>query len=337
MKPVCITGATGFVGSHIVDAFLAAGIPVRAAVRSPDDYDKTEPLRLMAGHHGTELSFYAADLSLEGTFDEAMEGCGGLIHVAAVARLAAPEPQRQIVDPSIEGARNVLSSASKAGIKKVVLTSSIAAVGDYRAAQKRPLTESDWNDAATIATNPYGFAKTQAERLAWEVSKEAPWDLVVINPGMVMGPVFSTRHCRASPITVRDIMKVATPGNARVCLPIVDARDVAAAHLAAYQRDDAQGRHILVHGNRWLKEMAMTLDKAFPERGIRTGELPNLMVKFASLFTKALDGKVLADILDREPHYDGSHATQALGITYRDIEQSILDTARSMVTQGFIA
>ncbi|MGB0589259.1 MAG: NAD-dependent epimerase/dehydratase family protein [Myxococcota bacterium] len=335
-EPVCITGATGFVGSHIVDAFLAAGIPVRAAVRSPDDPEKTGPLKVMAEHHGTALSFHAADLATPGSFDEALSGSAGLIHVAAVARLAAPDPQRQIVDPSIDGARNVLTAATEAGIQRVVLTSSIAAVGDYRSAQGRALNEADWNDAATLKTNPYGYAKTQAERLAWELSEAAPWSLAVINPGMVMGPVFNKRHCRASPITVRDILKVAAPANPRICLPIVDARDVAAAHLIAYQRQDVSGRHVLVNGNRWLKDMAVSLDKAFPERNIRTGELPSFMVKLVALFSKALDGKVLADILDREPHYDGSHATTALGITYRDLEQSIMDTAQSMVSQGFV-
>ena len=333
---MCITGASGFVGSHIVDAFLCAGVPVRAAVRSPDDPEKVGPLQVMAEHYGTPLSLHAADLAVPGSFDEALEGCAGLIHVAAVARLAAPDPKRQIVDPSIEGARNVLDSATRAGVERVVLTSSIAAVGDYRASQGRPLNESDWNDAATLKTNPYGFAKTQAERLAWKLSEEAPWSLAVINPGMVMGPVFTKRHCRASPITVRDILKVSTPANPKICLPIVDARDVAAAHLIAFQRPEVEGRHVLVNGNRWLKEMALTLDAAFPDRGIRTGELPNFMVKLGALFNKAIDGKVFADILDREPHYDGSHAPKALGFAYRDIDESILDTARSMVGQGFV-
>ena len=335
-KPVCITGASGFVGSHIVDAFLCAGVPVRAAVRSPDALEKVGPLKVMAEHYGTPFSLHAADLAVPGSFDDALEGCAGLIHVAAVARLAAPEPKRQIVDPSIEGARNVLESATRAGVERVVLTSSIAAVGDYRSTQARPLNESDWNDAATVESNPYGFAKTQAERLAWKLSMEAPWSLAVINPGMVMGPVFTKRHCWASPITVRDILKGATPANPRICLPIVDARDVAAAHLIAYQRPEIEGRHVLVNENRWLKEMAETLKDAFPERGIRTGELPSFMVKIAALFSKAMDGKVLADILDREPHYDGTHAAKALGFEYRDVDQSVLDTAKSMVSQGFL-
>lgn len=334
--PVCITGATGYVGSHIVDAFLAAGVPVRAAVRSPDDPEKTAHLHAMAERHGTPLSLHAADLGTPGSFDAALSGCEGLIHVAAVARLTAPDPQRQIVDPSVEGARNVLAGASAAGVRRVVLTSSVAAVGSYRASQDHPLTEADWNDAATLGGDPYGLAKTKAERLAWGLAEVAPWDLVVCNPAMVLGPVFSRRHCSASPAVIRDILRGSFPANPRLCFGIVDARDVAAAHLAAFQDPDAAGRHLLVAGNRWMRDIAVLLDEAFRAYRIKTGTLPNIAMRIAALFDKRMDRSVLADILDREPHYDGSHAQRALGITYRGLDESIVDTARSMVEQGFV-
>lgn len=334
--PVCITGATGYVGSHIVDAFLEAGIPVRAAVRSPDDPAKTAHLHAMAERHGTALSLHAADLGTAGSFDAAMAECEGLIHVAAVARLTAPDPQRQIVDPSVEGARNVLSAASKAGVRRVVLTSSVAAVGSYRASQDHALTEADWNDAATLKTDPYGMAKTQAERLAWELADTAAWDLVVCNPAMVLGPVFTRRHCAASPAIVRDILRGSFPANPRFCFGVVDARDVAAAHLAAFQDPDAQGRHLLAAGNLWMRDMAVMLDDAFRAYRIKTGTLPNFALRIAALFDKRMDSNVLADILDREPHYDGDHARSALGIRYRELDESVMDTARSMVEQGFV-
>lgn len=334
--PVCITGATGYVGSHIVDAFLAAGVPVRAAVRSPDDPEKTAHLHAMAARHGTDLSLHAADLGAPGSFETALAGCEGLVHVAAVARLTAPDPQRQIVDPSVEGARNVLAAASAAGVRRVVLTSSVAAIGSYRASEQHPLTEADWNDAATLETDPYGLAKTQAERLAWSMAAEADWDLVVCNPAMVLGPVFTRRHCGASPAIVRDILRRSFPANPRFCFGIVDARDVAAAHLAAYQDPTASGRHLLAAGTRWMRDMAALLDEAFRAYRIRTGNLPNLAVRAAALFDKRMDRNVLADILDRQPHYDGRHATGALGVTYRDIDESVVDTARSMVELGFV-
>ena len=334
--PVCITGATGYVGSHVAASFLAAGIPVHAAVRRPDDPSRTAHLHAMAERYGTRLDLYAADLATPGSFDAALEGCEGLIHVAAVARLTAPDPQRQIVDPSVEGARNVFDAATRAGVRRVVLTSSVAAVGSYRKSQDHVLTENDWNDAATLDSDPYGLAKTSAERLAWRAADEAPWDLVVCNPAMVLGPVFTPRHCRASPAIVRDILCRAFPANPRFCFGIVDARDVGAAHLAAFQRADAAGRHLLAAGTRWMRDMALLLDPMFADRRIRTGTLPDLALRLAALFDKRMDRSVLADILGRVPRYDGSGATAALGIRYRDIDESIVDTARSMVDQGFV-
>ena len=333
--PVCITGATGYVGSHIVAAFLDAGIPVRAAVRSPDDEEKTKHLIRMSERTGTALGFHQADLATPGSFADAMRGCEGIIHVAAVARLTAPDPQRQIVDPSVQGTKNVLDEATSAGVRRVVLTSSVAAVGSYRSSEAHPLTENDWNDAATLRTDPYGLAKTEAERLAWRMADTAPWDLVVCNPAMVLGPVFNARHCRASPMIVRDVLRRTFPANPRFCFGIVDARDVAAAHLAAFQRPDARGRHVLSADSRWLRDIAALLAHEFPAHRIRTGTLPDFILRCAALFDKRMDGNVLDDILGREPRYDGRHATQALGLSYRDVDETIRETAQSMVEQGF--
>jgi dihydroflavonol-4-reductase len=180
------------------------------------------------------------------------------------------------------------------------------------------------------------MAKTQAERLAWELADTAAWDLVVCNPAMVLGPVFTRRHCAASPAIVRDILRGSFPANPRFCFGVVDARDVAAAHLAAFQDPDAQGRHLLAAGNLWMRDMAVMLDDAFRAYRIKTGTLPNFALRIAALFDKRMDSNVLADILDREPHYDGDHARSALGIRYRELDESVMDTARSMVEQGFV-
>ena len=335
-RPVCITGATGFVGSHVVDAFLAAGIPVRAAVRSPDDEEKTRHLVAMAERHGGDLTFHEANLREPGSFDEAVAGCDGVIHVAAVARLTAPNPQAQIVDPSIEGARTVLAAATKAGVRRVVLTSSIAAIGSYRASQEHPLTEADWNDVATLESDPYGFAKTSAERLAWTQSEDAPWDLVVLNPVLVFGPVFNKRHARASPSTLRDVLRNAFPALPKMCFGLVDVRDVATAHLEAYRRPEAAGRHLLHAGNRWLREIGAELRTVYPERNIRTRQLPNFLVRLSARFDDRVDTKVLDDTLDRAPRYDGNHAPNALGFRYRDLSETLQDTAQSMIDQSFV-
>ncbi len=334
--PVCITGATGFIGSHIVDAFLRVGVPVHAAVRSPDDPNKVGPLKALAERHGVALTLFSADLTRPGSFDEAAQGCEGMIHVAASVRLAAPDPQRQIVDPSVEGTKNVLDAATRAGVRRVVLTSSVAAVGSYRDSQDHPLTEDDWNDGATLQSDPYGLAKTSAERLAWRRAAEERWELVTCNPAMVLGPVMTARHSKASPMIVRALLTGAYPAIPKMCFGIVDVRDVAEAHVAAFQRPEAEGRHILCAGSRWMRELAELLRARVEGVKITRRALPNFAMQLFSLFDKRLSRSVLKDILGREPRYVGTRATSALGVSYRDIDETIEETARSMIELGFV-
>ncbi len=332
--PVCITGATGFVGAHVTVAFLEAGFPVHAAVRSPDDAEKTAPLREAAERTGTALTFFRADLGEPGSFDAAAEGCEAVVHVAAVARLTAPDPQRQIVDPAVEGARTVFEAATRGGARRVVLTSSVAAIGSYRDSQGQPLTAAHWNDGATLQTDPYGLAKTQAERLGWAMAESADWDLVTINPCMVLGPVLAPRHAKASPSIVRDVLKGSFPANPKIAFGIVDARDVAAAHVAAVDEPSVSGRHLLCAGTRWWRDIAVLLAEAYPERGIRRWQLPNVAMYAAALTSKRMSMANLRDILGRVPHYDGTVAPGQLGLTYTGIDQSIRDTAESLIRLG---
>ncbi len=334
--PVCITGATGFIGSHIVDAFLRAQIPVHAAVRSPDDPNKVGPLKALAERRGVALTLFSADLARPGSFDEAARGCEGVIHVAASVRLAARDPQRDIVDPSVEGTKTVLDAATRAGVRRVVLTSSVAAVGSYRDSHDHPLTEDDWNDGATLASDPYGLAKTSAERLAWRRAADEAWDLVTCNPAMVLGPVMTRRHCKASPLIVRALLTGVYPAIPKLCFGLVDVRDVAEAHVAAFQRPEAEGRHILCAGSRWLRELAELLRARVDGLRVARRELPNFVMHLVSLFDKSLSRAVLKDILDREPRYVGERATRALGVRYRDIDATVEETARSMIELGFV-
>ncbi|MFT4622366.1 MAG: nucleoside-diphosphate-sugar epimerase [Myxococcota bacterium] len=333
---VCITGATGFVGAHVTVAFLEAGIGVHAAVRSPDDPEKIGPLVDAAERTGTPLTFFSADLGTPGSFDAAVAGCDAVVHVAAVARLTAPDPQRQIVDPAVEGARTVLDAATRGGVRRVVLTSSVAAIGNYKASQARPLTEADWNEAATLDTDPYGLAKTNAERLAWAMAEAAPWDLVALNPSMVLGPVLAPRHAKASPSVVRDVLVGTYPAIPKLAFGLVDVRDLAAAHLAAVQREDAGGRHLLCAGTRWMRDIAVLLAEAYPERRIRTWPLPNLVMYLAAVTGKRVSLSNLRDMLGRVPQYDGSSAPTRLGVSYTGIDQTLRDTAASLVRLGLV-
>ncbi len=331
--PVCVTGASGFVGSHVVDELLRRGHVVRGTVRDPRDEAKTAHLRAMEGA-ADRLTLYAADLMEEGGFDEAFRGCGAVVHTAAVAMLTADDPQRKIVDPSVRGVGHAIASARAAGSVRVfVQTSSMAAVNN-RPAPGRTYDEADWNDEATLKADPYGLAKAQAERAVWRYAEEdgAP-RCVAINPGLVLGPVWTDAHVRSSPSVVRDLLTGTFPAAPRFCFAMVDGRDVAAAHANAIERE-VDGRFLLAAGARWMREMALTLKERYPTRKIRTFELPNWAMYIASLFDKRVDRATLDALLGKEVRLDATRSREVLGVAYREVERSIVDTAESLIARG---
>jgi nucleoside-diphosphate-sugar epimerase len=332
---VCVTGASGYVGMHVVEALLAAGHQVRATVRDPADPKKTGPLLKIAEEKPGRLSLHRGELLEAGSFRAALEGAEVLVHVAAVAQLTAKNPQKEIIDPAVEGVRNVLSTAREIGsVRRLVLTSSVAAIGDYSKAAIRPLTAADWNDEATVKNAPYSYGKTAEERLAREVSAAAGWTMTALNPSMVIGPVLAPAHLKASPILIRNILIGKMPLLPMLNLGLVDVRDVAEAHRIAVERPGAVGapdRHVLCAGNRWLAGMARTLIQEFPDRRMSTREIPNVLVYLNALFDPRMTLAMAWEMVGVVPQYDGAAAEAALGFRYRDIEATIRETGRSMV------
>jgi uncharacterized protein YbjT (DUF2867 family) len=210
-KLVCVTGATGYVGAYVVKELLARGYRVRATVRDPSDTKKAAHLTaLPRAVEALELS--AGDLERQGSFDEALRGCDLVVHTASAVTLAAKDPQREIVDVAVNGAKNVLSAAVRAKVSRVVLTSSVAAV----AGEDRPLchlfTEADWNETATVKSDAYGLSKVLAERAGREIARDAGLTMVSILPSLVLGPVMTAQHLRTSPAVLFEVMSGKWPG-----------------------------------------------------------------------------------------------------------------------------
>ena len=227
-----VTGAAGHLGTSLTELLVARGHQVRAALRGSDDPKKTGPLRKL----GVEV--VEADVLDAAAVERAAQGMDALFHLAAVFRFVTDDPDA-IIEPAVRGAEHALRAAKKAGIGRVVLTSSAVAVGTRRL-QDRPLDERDWNDAAT---NAYGRAKTLAERKAWALAGEIGVDLVCLNPTCLLGPGF-TRH---TPITlpVAQMVFGEAPVTVAIAANYVDTRDVALAHLAAFETAGASGRYVL--------------------------------------------------------------------------------------------
>lgn len=199
-KPVLVTGGTGYIASWIIKQLLEEGKKVRTTVRNLSDKKKYEHLSRMAESAKGSLSFFEADLLKKGSFLEAMNGCELVIHTASPFKISGlKDAQKELVEPALEGTRNVLESVNQTeNVIRVVLTSSIVAVVgdaiDIQQTRDGIFTEADWNFSSSVNHQPYPYSKMLAEKLAWEmVGQQNRWDLVVINPGFVMGPSLSQR------------------------------------------------------------------------------------------------------------------------------------------------
>jgi len=282
-----------------------------------------------------------ADLLQDGDFDAVMEGARFVCHLAAMVRLGAKDPQREIVDPAVNGTRNVFSAARKSGtVQRVVMTSSIAAVTDEHRPKAHVYTEADWNDSATLQSAPYHLAKTKSERAAWSFVRSLPsegaFDLVTLNPTVVFGPVYISGHRRSSPSMLRELMVGAWPMVPDIRINVVDVRDVALAHVHAIANPRASGRYILAHADVSFQDLCAIVRDAYPHAKVPRFRAPNFAVYAIALFEKRLTWAFLRKALGTMRPIDGSKITHELGIRYRDPRKTILDTAQSFYDVGAV-
>lgn len=331
-----VTGASGFIGSHVVRTLLERGFTVRACVRDPNNAEKTAHLSALAEGLPGALSFHRGNLLEAGSYDAAFVGVGCVIHTAAAVMLAAKNPEQDILVPSMAGTQNVLDSARKAGtVTRFVQTSSVAAVFQ-RPERGRVYTEADWNETATLKTDPYGLAKTQAEKLARDFGAEHGLNPVFINPSLVIGPVYTKAHAKASPSVIRDLFSGTFPACPQMHFGLVDVREVATAHVEAALRPTVSGRIILSAESWWMQDMAKALKAAWPDRKIKTGKLPNLVMRVVALFDKRVSSAVMKNLLGRACNYDNQRGRALLDLVYRPVSDSLRDTVESMLAGGFV-
>ena len=331
---VCVTGANGFVASYVIRDLLAAGYRVRGTVRDPSNKAKTAHLQALEGSANLEL--VAADLMQDGSFDAAMSGCDAAIHCAAAVFFAAKDPQKDLVDPSVQGTLNALRAAQKSGsIQRFVHTSSVAAIYDWNAAPDHVFTEDDWNESSKLANDPYAVAKVSAERAAVEfvdnLAENERFELVHLNPGMVWGPPMIKAHAGASPALIRDIISRKHPGSPHLWMSVVDVRDVAHAHVLAMEHADPPTRCILVSDNGWIDDMARQVQAMHPDVKMATRTLPKFAILIAALVDASLNPRQLRHLIGRELPMDGSLSKRAYGMTYRPLDELLRDTASALI------
>jgi len=329
---VCVTGASGFIGSHIVACLLERGHTVRAAVRDPSNEAKTAHLKALPG--AERLSFGRGDLMEPGSFDDAIAGCAAVVHAAAAVLLTAKDPQRDIVDPSVQGVANVLASAAKNDALRVwVQTSSTAAIA-YSPHPDRAVNEDDWNDDASLARDPYGLAKVLAEKAVHAWGEDRAIRIAAINPSLVLGPVFTKAHCGASPALLRDTLGGVFPMLPRFHFGVVDVRDVALAHVLAVE-NDVSGRFLLAARTAWLADIGRELAALHPDLKVTTRTAPTPLMYLGALFDKRMDWAMLRALLNKEVRLDASRSRDVLGLTYRPFEETVAECAKSMLDPGW--
>lgn len=340
MSKVLVTGGSGFIGSHAILQLLAAGHEVRTTVR---DLKREPEVRAMLKAGGAEpgdrLTFAAADLEKDAGWPEAVAGMDYVLHIASPFPANMPKDENELIGPAREGALRVLKAARDAGVKRVVLTSSFAAIGYGLKRQKKPLDETNWTKLGGGAMTAYVKSKTIAERAAWDfVAKEGRGlELSVVNPVGVLGPVLGPDYS-TSILLVQKLMDGSMPGCPKMMFGLVDVRDVADLHIRAMTSPAAKGERFLATAGDFVSilDIAKVLRARMGAAAAKTPtrELPNWLLRLAALRDPTL--KQLLPELGKVRNATNEKAKRLLGWTPRSNEEAIVATAESLVRLGLV-
>lgn len=340
MSKVLVTGGSGFIGSHVILQLLEAGHEVRTTVRNLGrEKDVRSMLKVGGAEPGERLSFAAADLEKDEGWGEAAAGCEYVHHVASPLPPSVPKHEDELIVPAREGTLRVLRAARNAGVKRVVVTSSFAAIGYGRKERTAPFTEADWTPLNGEVVPPYPKSKTLAEQAAWDFMKRegGGMELAVVNPVVVMGPVLAP-DTSASILIVQRMMDGAMPGAPKLYFGIVDVRDVADLHLRAMTSPAAKGERFLAVAGEFVSmlDIAKVLKARMGDAAKKapTRELPNFVVRIASWRDPAL--KLLLPELGKKKNASNEKAKRLLGWAPRSNENAIVATAESMLRLGLV-
>ncbi|OMO51097.1 NAD-dependent epimerase/dehydratase [Corchorus olitorius] len=318
-KVVCVTGASGYIASWLVNLLLRHGYTVKATVRDPSDKKKTDHLVALDGAK-ERLQLFKAELLDEGAFDSVVDGCIGVFHTASPCFYESKDPLAELIDPAVKGTLNVLRSCAKvASIKRVIITSSLGAV----LFTGKPVADDDIADE-TWFSDPdfcqksklwYMLSKTLAEKTAWKFAQENGIDMAVINPGMAIGPLLHPT-LNSSVTHILNLIGAETFRN--TTYRFVDVRDVANAHILAFENPSASGRYCVTGKPLHLSQISDILHQLYPSL-----KLPQ----------KCVDDEQSMPALP--PFRVSQERVISLGLTFTPLEVSLKDTVESFKEKNF--
>lgn len=332
---VLVTGGSGFIGSHAILQLLGAGYRVRTTVRSARrDGDVRAMLKAGGATAGGRLSFVVTDLEHDAGWPQAVAGCDYVLHIASPFPPNLPRHEDELIVPAREGALRVLRAARDAGVKRVVLTSSFAAVGYGQQAQAAPFDERNWTDPTAADVQPYPKSKTLAERAAWDfIAREGgALELAVVNPVGVLGPVLGPDYS-TSILLVQRLMDGAVPGCPKLSFGVVDVRDVVDLHLRAMTHPAANGERFLAVAGDFMsiRAIARVLRQRLgvAAKRVPTRQLPNWLVRLAAWRDPSI--KQIIPELGHPKNATSEKARRVLGWAPRTNEEAIVATAESLL------
>lgn len=333
MDRILVTGASGFVAKHVIGELLRAGYRVRGTVRNRTKLRSIQAaMDLLAPGAEDRLEIVEADLLDDAGWAHAMEDVAAVMHVATVIVAEEPKDPSVVIRPAVEGTERVLRFARAEGIKRVIMTSSIATVGYGHGHEtgNRTYTEADFTNLTTMRRPwAYCIGKTRAEQAAWAFANGQGMHLTTIHPGAILGPA-SDPETSISLGLVGGLLDGSTPAMPRIGFAISDVRDVAAMHLAALRNAESIGQRYLCTGPyQSFEDVAATLRQAYPDYPITLKTVPDWIMRVVALMGGPV--RQIINDLGNQKHFNGAKGERLLGRPYYTPEQAVLSAADSLI------